>query len=208
LLGPPPRLSFEAFVLLSTQSPDDVVEYLSNPDISMPYILTPYFARSSPEDRKLHLERLTRSANPHVRSVAASYLAMEDEDSGSARLRTAMASDVPAGWYAALSLARRGDKRAADFLVDNLEGFGLADGRVGRYAAAELQIAEQLLVLFSNSARSSGLAAPPDVRGAILNQARERYDREPAIRRWWHDVRGLIQLRDPWLEELRRLKCD
>jgi hypothetical protein len=130
-------------------------------------------------------------------------LCFEDEEAGLAALRRLEALEGTPGAWAALTRARRGHKdaveRALEVFISDV--FGMA-GELNR------NLQRRLLVLFSNSARASGLAQPDlrrNRRGAASGANRELFD---SLHQWWRENREQIELRDPWLPDLAGQKID
>ncbi len=110
----------EALATLSRYDPEPVVRYLVawiNPnqgwrDKDRGYVLGSYFGVRCGKDRKTHFAALTEAKDPFVRVAGAVYLCFEDAIAGTAALKRMTAADGDPGVWAALTLARRGDKDA------------------------------------------------------------------------------------------------
>lgn len=152
------------------------------------YVLGSYFGWKCGGNRQQHLQALAGAQDPFVRVAAAVYLAFEDERAGMVRLTELAKLTGDPGTWAALTLARRGDKRAVPRL---LEVFA-TDGDSGMHGVPHRNLQKRARELLSNSAAASGLPQPQ----ANDHQA------------WWKQHAAKVTLHDPWLPALAKLKVD
>jgi hypothetical protein len=150
-------------------------------------------------DREKHLKILLRAENPLIRTTGAVYLCFENEKLGKEELNRLTKLEGEAGAWAALTLARRGDKTAVPRLLEVFTGPLTINNKQTLF---ERNLCQQALVLFSNSAQKSGIAQPPRASGWM-----EHTDPKE-IRAWWKQSADRIILHDPWMEKLARQKID
>lgn len=179
------------------------------------YFLGSTFAATCRKDRATHLRALTTARDPFICVAGAVYLCFENEKSGMAELEKLEDLDGDPGVWAALNLARRGDKRAVERM---LHVFATPPDTVGMAGAPNRNLRKRVLVLLSNSAKASGLPQPQPPYEADPYRIT---DDEDAARRkrmseantayflkWFRDHRGKLRMHDPWLAELTRKKVD
>jgi hypothetical protein len=151
------------------------------------------------EDRTAHLETLLEAKDPLLRVAAAIYLCFEDPEGGTQRLWEALELKGAPGAWAALTLARRGNKgpmpRALKALLEPSD---------------DLHLDRRLIVLLSNSAARSGVPQPQlGFRHLLATDADLHRQRVYEYFRDWSDEhRDQIELHDPWLELLEASKID
>ncbi|MBI3823133.1 MAG: hypothetical protein HY289_10705 [Planctomycetes bacterium] len=145
------------------------------------------------QDREKHLKMLLTAQEPVVRVAGAIYLCFENEKVGMGELAELSKLEGEAGGWAALTLARRGQKEAVPRVLKLFGG----SQRASRF---EVNLRLNALVLFSNSAKKAGVAQPPSERfGAVEFET---------IQGWWQKHADKITLHDPWLETLSKQKID
>jgi len=202
----------EAFDILTVHDPGTVAAFLgrwTDPtpeqvDFSLPYALGSYFGRNCGGDRKKHLETLLGARDPFVRVAGAVYLTFEDPRAGEAALRSLMSLRGDAGVWAALTLARRGDRAA---VLRALEVFAMDAPRGSIASAAHFNLTDQVMVLLSNSAFSSGLELPACELGNCTSRVDSRLEGE-ALKEWWRKHGDRLTPHDPWRDVLARQKID
>jgi len=200
----------EAFEVLTVYDPDAVADYLMTwyptdnnfEHESDGYGMASYFAWRCTGDRASYFRRLLQAQDGYVRAVAAIYLRFEDEEAGTAALRGLVAWHGDVGALAALSLARRGDKGAVDRA---LEVFQTAPGATV-WERLHINLQKRLLVLFSNSAKSSGVPQP-DHR-TYASSEEDQYALYMRLKSWWSRYGPRLTLRDPSLAELETKKIE
>lgn len=207
-----------AFESLTRYDPGTVAEYLvqwTNPqrnwsDTDYGYVIGSYFAQGCGRDREAHLQRLLQARDPFIRVAGAVYLAFENRALGMARLEEMSRLPGDPGAWAALNLARRGQKSAVPRALEMFATSGTR-GQMSGVPHENLQL--RLIVLLSNSAAVSNLPqpVPPDepAYNADADTLRNyqgnfhRYYTE-----WWRANEARIQLSDPWLTLLEQQKVD
>src|SRR6185503_4199825 len=109
-----------AFETLSVYDPEFVATYLTKwipgPDARLEgdgYGLGSFFGWRCGRSRAAYMRRLLRAKDPYIRVAGAIYLSLENESEGVRALRSFMELPGDPGAWAALNLARRGDKEAA-----------------------------------------------------------------------------------------------
>jgi hypothetical protein len=201
----------EAFMALTRQDPGPVVEYLvawtntdqdwRRRDQDPGYGLGSYFAWRCGKERKKHLIALSEAKDPFIRVAGAVYLCFEDVAAGTAALKRMTSIDGDAGVWAALTLARRGQK---DAVVRALEVFRdvtpAGQEPVGMEEVPHRNLQKRVLVLLSNSARAGGAPQP-----APPGQPPRSFDHVVA---WWKQHGDKLVLGDPWLAVLEKQKVD
>jgi hypothetical protein len=165
---------YQLFEMMTRHDPEPVAAYLarwidpeskrSNGDTfvlsaqsgsNRGYILGSYFAWRCGKDRERHLQTLLAARDPFIRTAGAVYLCYENKELGMTKLREMAKLPGDAGAWAALNLARRGDKEA---MVRALEVFTEA-GDIRMTGEMHRHLQTRLLVLLSNSAHKSKI--PP-----------------------------------------------
>ncbi len=148
------------------------------------------------------LQRLLGAREPIVRVTGAVYLCFEDKGEGLKALAALTKLPGDAGAWAALTLARRGDKSAMPRALDVF----IERGPYGMAGVPHRNLQKRLLEFLSNSAAASGLQLPLD-----WNPQYAEYESDPpygAYAAWWQANADRITLRDPWLEMLAKEKID
>jgi hypothetical protein len=191
---------WDAFTTLTLHDPGPVAAFLAalvipkdafKGERNQGYVLGSYFAWRCGKDREVHLKTLLGAKDPFVRVCGAVYLCYENEERGMAALRKVASLEGTPGAWAAVTLARRGDKEAVPRALEvcreeeDLEALNLRN---------------QLLILLSNSARAGGAPQPEPPR-----REKEEFD---YLTRWWKENKDKLALRDPWLKLLEKQKID
>jgi hypothetical protein len=149
------------------------------------------------QDREKNLRLLLDAKEPVVRVVGAVYLCFENEKAGIAELgKLTQIPDEPGAW-AALTLARRGQKNAVPRMLEVFKG-----NPRGRFYT-NLRFRAQ--VLLSNSAQKSGVPQPP--RADPMRPWGDEVDFAD-FQAWWQQHEARITLHDPWLAMLSKQKID
>jgi hypothetical protein len=160
------------------------------------------------QEREKNLRLLLTAKEPIVRAAGAVYLCFEDEAAGMKELAKLAKLDGEAGAWAALTLARRGQKDAVPRVLDMFSSPQLLRGE--RETMMHLQLRMQALVLLSNSAQKSGLPQP-DVTGKLKLARADDADSNAnwqALRQWWQRHAERLSLHDPWMPVLSKQKLD
>ncbi|MCM3873537.1 MAG: hypothetical protein ND895_22870, partial [Pyrinomonadaceae bacterium] len=216
--GPTSNQFGEAFDLLTRYDPGAVAEYLikwTNPqkdwwDTDYGYIIGSYFASRCGKDRVVHLQTLFRAQDPFIRVAGSVYLTFENPQMGMARLEELMTLPGDPGVWAALNLARRGQKAA---VPRALEVFATSGSRGHMSGVPHQNLQLRLMVLLSNSAAASKLPQPipPVEPGYDVDADTWKKHQESSYRyyaEWWQANQSKIQLSDPWLKSLEQQKID
>lgn len=216
--GPPTKGFGEAFELLTRFDPGTVAEYLikwTNPqknwsDTDYGYVIGSYFASRCGKDREIHLQKLLSAQDPFIRVAGAVYLTFENRTWGMKKLDELMRLTGDPGVWAALNLARYGQKAA---VLRGLEVFATSGqpGHMSGVAHENLQL--RLTILLSNSAAASDLPqpSPPHEPGYDADADTRKKYQDSLYRyyvEWWQANQSKIQLSDPWLKLLEQQKVD
>jgi hypothetical protein len=183
----------EAIAGLARFDPDAVVAFLLRraegvrlslgpPDT---FATVPFFSSKCVTNREPHLHRLMSASHPAIRVGAAVSLCFDNRASGLEALRGTTNLAGEAGTWAAVTLARWGEKEAVERALHGVFDSEPAyhDGPFRGY------LRWQLLALLSNSAKASRLPQP----------------KEPYAK-WWNQYAERITLADPWLDRYRGKK--
>jgi hypothetical protein len=203
--SPSYRSPFQALV---EDDPGAAVEYLLNwtnratqwHEKNLPYEYGSFFCWRCPTNRAAYLRQLLDAREPFVRVAAAVYLCFEDKELGMRKLKEFSALDGDPGGFAALNLARRGDKDAVPRALRLLEN----DGDPQMVGVPHRNLQKRLLVLLSNSAKASGLPPLPIPPGASYEPRNSRQ----VLEEWWKEYRDRVILTDPWLPVWEAQKVD
>lgn len=168
------------------------------------HALASLFAWRARGNRRLYLRWLLEAEEPWVRVTGAVYLSAGWPEEGLPRLRELVELPGEPGRWAALELARRGEGRWVEELLELFR----SGGREPFAQEDRLRVRERLAALFSNAASHSGVASPPiwtsgsylRMGSAVSGASRE--DGTEVLRDWWEEVRDRIRMEDPWLSEL------
>ncbi|MEX2381722.1 MAG: hypothetical protein WD490_05015 [Opitutales bacterium] len=210
--------AWRAIDALSVEDPPAVHEYLltwersneapKNHDAG--YVLGSFFARTIREDRSKYLRSLLNANDPWIRVAAATYLCFEDREEGMIALRNLQILEGDPGTWAALNLARRGEKAA---MPRALEVFNSPVSRhMSMSNRRNLQL--RLHVLLSNTAAASNLPQPyfhlPQPRSSE-GEPDDAIDRDAIYQyllTWWKKHQRHATLHDPWLATMELQKID
>jgi len=166
------------------------------------YGLGSFLAWRCTGDRTGHLRRLTKAEDPYVRVAGAIYFSFENEAEGIKTLQKLSHLSGDPGAWAALNLARRGDRQALARALDVFKSPN--DPGIGSQVHRNLQ--KRLLVLLSNSAARGGLQQPD------AWTYEERPDDQLRVYQkliaWWNENEMKLTLWDPWFEELKEKKIE
>jgi len=121
------------------------------------YELGSSFAVRCQKDRVKSFKAMLAAKDPYIQVAGAVYLCFEDETAGKTELKKLMKLPGEPGGWAALTLARRGEKDALPRALDMLQ-------ESGSWHADSFR--NQIRVLLSNSAKASGLPQPAFERWA------------------------------------------
>lgn len=201
----------KAFTSLTRHEPISVVNFLLNwkPAINDPrerqlgYVMGSYFGVNCGKEREMSFETLLQAEDPFIRVAGGVYLCFEDIEKGKAALRKLCSLEGDPGTWAALNLARRGERGAVPRM---LEVFSLSKER----GTPDPRLLERVLVLLSNSAAFSGPpqpGSPPRWDGKMeIEQFRQGVRAQ--YEHWWEQNGEKLILHDPWLPELEKQKVD
>jgi hypothetical protein len=200
----------DAFELLTRHDPGAVAGYLIawvNPnkdwrDTDRGYVFGSYFAWRCGQDRAKHLAALSGAKDPYVRVAGAVYLCYEDAEAGTAALKKLTPLEGDPGVWAALTLARRGDRTAVPRALEVFRDLPAEqkDKLGGMAGVPHRNLQKRVLVLLSNSARAGGVPQP-----ALPENEEKRLD---ALLKWWKQHAEKITPQDPWLKLLEKQKVD
>jgi hypothetical protein len=193
----------EAFSALTEHDPAAVAAFLVNwenkgtdwQDKEMGYQLGSYFGHECGKDRRENLAKLLGAKDNWIRVAGAVYLTFEDREAGLAELRKLQSLPDDPGAWAALNLARRGEKASIPRLLEVLKGSD--EGGMGEVAHRNL--GRRVPVLFSNSAAKSGVPLP------TYHAGEGAYD---YYQDWWKKHGEKVTLHDAWLAFSEEQKVD
>jgi len=181
------------FETLTIYRPGLVAAYLcAKPPPQRTFELASYFCCRCGVDRKRFLPMLLTSPDPWVKTAAAVYLYFENREQSIRYLADMTKFNGDPGVWAAVTLARRGDKNA---MRRALQVFTAPCQPEDEVVHRLLQ--RRVLALLVNSCRYSGVALPT-------------FDQKwrTKIIPWWRSHADKITLVDPWLPTLDSRKCD
>lgn len=202
----------DGILLLTEHDPEAVAEYLlewESPrerwyDEHAGYFLGSFFAWRVKEDRSKHLRSLLHARDPYIRVAGAVYLCFEDKDEGMRLLRELVELDGFPGVWAALTLARRGDKSAVEPMIEVFKlKTGPGEGDYNQYDNFDGRVR----VLLSNSAAASGVPQP-DPPFPVWHEKEEYEQIHDYYAKWWEGYGEKVALHDPWLPVLEEQKVD
>ncbi len=200
-----------AINVLATYEPDWLAEYLSsweNPgkdrwDQDSGYWLGSYAIWRCGGDRKAFVTQLLTARESFIQVAGAVYLCFEDLEMGKKYLKDFQTLEGTSGSWAALNLARRGDKSAMPRALEMLASNG-PDHMAG---VPHRNLQKRLIVLLSNSAKASGLIL---VDTSDMDQAMRipLDDLHAKLTTWWTANQKNIVIHDPWLPHCEAQKVD
>ncbi|MBC8479589.1 MAG: hypothetical protein H8D46_03915, partial [FCB group bacterium] len=215
------RMSFEindsymfdqSFGLLSKYDPAFVIDFLltwENQDRRLPYKgykLGSTFAMLCENNRENYFRELLTAKDPYLQVTGAVYLTLDGHQDGIIELQRLTSLEGDAGAWAALNLARRGDKIAVDRILEvfNNEGYD------------NINLHQRVMILLSNSAAASGLSTDQQPwKYKPVDPEQDRYPDECGDNRhcqkyleWWELYKNDITLYDPWFEIFEAQKVD
>jgi len=164
------------------------------------YRLASWFCIRCGKDRAACFRKLLSAKDPYIRVAGAVYLCFEDEPAGRHALRELLRLDGDPGGWAALTLARRGEKDAMPRLLHALRSPFTRKQRILR-----MNLFQETQVLLSNTAKTSSLPPPPTLR--IPDAGGVAHLRE-ACEAWWREHGVKAKLADPWLPLCAERKID
>ena len=209
--SPADREARKAFETLAVHDPQFIARFLaewvpsgdSEPVRSLGYGMGSFFAWRCPRDRPLYLRMLTRAKDPYIQVAGAIYLSFEDPNEGTRALRRLERLPGDPGTWAALNLARRGDKTAARRALEAFQTHGTYMANLHR------SLQSRILVLLSNSAMRSHVAQPGRwFRGMFLSEDTDQVPIYNHYLEWWRTNESKLTLFDPWLKVLERQKVE
>ena len=161
-----------------------------------------YFAWRCGADRKKHLAALSGAKEPLVRVAGAVYLCYEDAEAGTAALNKLTALEGGAGVWAALTLARRGNKTAVPRALEVFRDLPKEqkDELGGMAGVPHRNLQKRVLVLLSNSAQAGAVPQP------VLPEDEDK--QHDALTKWWKQHAEKVTPQDPWLKLLEKQKVD
>jgi hypothetical protein len=208
---------YKAFEVMTRYDPEPIADYLVrwvNPektwrDADYGYVLGSYFAWKCGKNREANFRKLLRAHDPFIRVAGAVYLYYENREEGGARLREFVNLPGDPGVWAAINLARRGDKSVMPRALDVLATAGLSN----MAGVPHLNLQKRVLTLLSNSAHKSGIPQPSTaVEISYSDSESARREKQKKIHQdfltWWDVNKDRITLYDPWLSLLELQKVD
>jgi len=190
-----------AFETLSIYDCDSLTNFLAHTwanleespfDADAGHALGSYLSWKCEGDRARHLRTLCRARDPFVRVAGAIYLSFEEKEEGLRQLREMTYLDGDPGAWAALSLARWGDKSS---VARALEVFRTGSGAsVAGGFHRELQ--KRILILLSRSAQTSHISQPGLWSVDMFNADRCQAQIFQYYRDWWDRNQRRLSLRD------------
>ncbi|MHB9108869.1 MAG: hypothetical protein ACYDCO_17600 [Armatimonadota bacterium] len=204
-----------AYPALCRKDPAFVASWLANWhntvkdrwDVERPYQLATMFAIFCPTNRAACFRQMLSAHEPFVRVTGAVYLCFEDHDAGMAALKELSVLEGDAGVWAALTLARRGDRSAVPRALQVFAPVSDYD-RIMRSNAHNI-LQDRVMELFSNAAAQANITLPalPDDSGNNTYQARANALHQCYLR-WWEQHAERLDVRDPWMAYLEKQKID
>ena len=177
------------------------------------YYAGSFFAHYCGKDRARNLRQLLKAKDPLVRVTAGVYLRFEDQAEGEKILKELMKIDGDAGAWAALTLARHGDKTAIPRVLKLFADVPLEQDLLWHY-----NLVVRTLVLLSNTAKASGIQLPTEPVQPDLDADDDETEHRTQVAfqkkvydtymDWWTKNADRVKLYDPWVEMLDRQKID
>jgi hypothetical protein len=198
----------QAFAALTRYKPHLVAKWLKDWNEeeawrAPSYNLASYFAFNCPSDRAKHFRTMTRAKKPMVRVAGAVYLTFENEAKGLAKLHKLVDLPGDAGYWAAHTLARRGDTSVVPRILEGMGG-SYEHGMAG---AMHRNLLLRSQVLFSNAAANAGVPQPNPPR---FDPEDKTYPArlQQHYQEWWDAHGAQLTLHDPWLPALIEQEVD
>jgi hypothetical protein len=208
---------YKVFEVMSRYDPEPIADYLVrwvNPektwrDTDYGYVIGSYFAWRCGKNRAANLRRLLRAHDSFIRVAGAVYLCYENKEEGIARLREFVNLPGDAGVWAAINLARRGDRSVMPRALDVFATIGPSN----MSGVPHQNLQKRVLTLISNSAHKSGIPQPSiAVEVSYIDSESARREKQKKIHQdflaWWDVNKDRIVLYDPWLTSLELQKVD
>jgi hypothetical protein len=200
----------KAFEVLSAYDPGFVSNFLATWEPASTGLfrweggfgLGSFFAWRCTRDRIGYLRALLKARDPYIRVAGAIYLVFESEAEGVRALRQLSTLPDDAGAWAALNLARRGEKGAMTRALEVLRS--LSGPGVDSQFRRNLQ--KRLYVLLSNSAAQSGVRQPEP--WSYFDSPVEQVYKNLRLISWWKTNETRLVLYDPWYEGLKAEKIE
>jgi hypothetical protein len=199
-----------AFEKLTRFEPTPVRNYLiawknSNKgwsDTDRGYVLGSFFAWQCGVDRPKHLRELLKATDPFIRVAGAVYLCFEDAEAGITELRKLTSLEGDPGVWAALALARRGQKTAVPRVLEVFRELPkeVKEAQSGMAGVPHGNLQKRALVLLSNSAHAGNVP-----QFSLPEKSEEQFD---YLVRWWRDNGDRVIMTDPWSQLLEKQKID
>lgn len=178
------------------------------------YGLVRDFCWNCEKDREAQFTKLQKAQDPFVRVMAAIYLCFENKESSLNHLKAYSQLPGDEGAWAALTLARRGDKAAFARALQVFSPDEPAEYATYNRTNLHYILQQRLMILLSNSAQACGLPAPPSLDNYFLYYPEfgagieARSLRLKVLEKWWAEYSDAILLHDPWLDVLDKAKRD
>lgn len=178
------------------------------------YGLVRDFCWNCEKDREAQFTKLQKAQDPFVRVMAAIYLCFENKESSLNHLKAYSQLPGDEGAWAALTLARRGDKAAFARALQVFSPDEPAEYATYNRTNLHYILQQRLMILLSNSAQACGLPAPPSLDNYSLYYPEfgagieVRSLRLKVLEKWWAEHSDAILLHDPWLDVLDKAKRD
>jgi hypothetical protein len=208
---------YKVFDVMARYDPEPIADYLVrwvNPektwrDADYGYVIGSYFAWQCGKNREANFRKLLSAHDPLIRVAGAVYLCYENREEGIARLKEFVNLPGDAGVWAAINLARRGDKSV---MPRALDVFATA-GPSNMAGVPHSNLQKRVLTLLSNSAHKSSLPQPSTAVKIFYGDSEsERREKQKKIHQdflaWWDVNKDRIILYDPWLSLLEIQKVD
>lgn len=178
------------------------------------YGLVRDFCWNCEKDREAQFTKLQKAQDPFVRVMAAIYLCFDNKESCLNHLKAYSQLPGDEGAWAALTLARRGDKAAFARALQVFSPDEPAEYATYNRTNLHYILQQRLMILLSNSAQACGLPAPPSLDNYSLYYPEfgagieVRSLRLKVLEKWWAEHSDAILLHDPWLDVLDKAKRD
>jgi hypothetical protein len=208
---------YKVFEVMTRYDPESIADYLVrwvNPektwrDADYGYVIGSYFAWQCGKNREANIRKLLSAHDPFIRVAGAVYLCYENKEEGIARLKEFVNLPGDAGVWAAINLARRGDKSVMPRALDVFA----TSGPSNMAGVPHSNLQKRVLTLLSNSAHKSGIPQPSiAIELSYSDSESARREKQKKIHQdfltWWDINKDRIILYDPWLSLLESQKVD